>query len=555
MKRVLKILFFLILLAVAAIAGYLFLGEEESRDIYSFVPDDFIYVVESDRPIDDWKDLSGSEVWKFLKTNAYFGELTGSTNSLDTMLQENELFTKFIKLGNLVISAHMIGRDNYDFLIMVDMKGLSKLSKVGAGLNAVFKSLEYDVSQDDYFGHTVWELKDPTTGDVISISQLSNILVVSYDKALLKSAINQTEKDPIFNNSDFAKVRDDLGKHDIYSLYLNYNLLEKYMAIYTEELPETMQGLKEILSFSSFDLSLGDDHTFLKGFTKQIDSVPSFLNVFKDVGRGKMLAKEVLPATTAFYSSMGFDDFDDLFKRFETFYETQSPEEYADFAKNKDRIEGFLKFDFEEDFFKWMTEEVVTAVVPIDEAQQTYAYFGLFHFDDYDLAKEKMDFFAERIKKRSPAKFLEIQYQGIPIRYLELKGFFKIFLKKMFANIEKPHYAFIGDYVVFSNDTTSLKYLIDANISHPPLTLDRDLVYKDFEDNFESKSNVFAYINNPNLFNYLRSTMEPAYRKDLDKNKEYLLAFPHIGFQLYPGNGMYKTLLYAAFEPPKEEVQ
>ncbi len=551
MKRILKILLFLIILAIAAFAGYLFLGEEENRDIYTFIPDDFIYVIESDRPVDDWKDLSRSEVWKFLKTNEFFGDIASSTNMLDTMLLENELFTKFIKLGDLVISAHMIGSSEYEFVILVDMKGLSKLSKVGAGLNAFFQSLEYEVSQDDYFGHTVWDLKDPTTGDVISISQLSNVLVVSYDKSLLKSAINQTEKSPILSNSDFAKVHDDLGKNDIYSIFLNYNLLEKYMAIYTDELPESLNGINEILSFSSFDLNLGDDHTFLKGFTKQVDTVPSFLNVFKEVGRGKMLAKEVLPASTAFYSSLGFDDFDDLFKKFEAFYEEQTPEEYADFAKNKNKIEGFLKFDFEEDFFKWMTEEVVTAVVPIDEAKSKYAYFGMFHFDDYDLAKEKMDFFAERIRKRSPAKFLEVEYKGVPIRYLELKGFFKIFLKKMFANIEKPHYAFVGDYVVFSNDTVSLQYLIDANISNPPMTLDRDLVYKDFEDNFESKSNVFAYINNINLYNYLLSSMDASYRADLAKNKEYLLAFPQIGFQLYPGNGMYKTLLYAEFQPPE----
>jgi len=554
MLRILRILLFRlrrIAVVIWAFFAYTeFVEPEEQRDVYSFVPQDFIFVVESDQPVKDWQELSQSKVWRYLKTQQDVAELTSSADYLDSLLQNNELIVRLIKLGDLVISAHMTKQDDYDMLFYVDMRGYSKVARIQSVIEGLFESTGYQLSTDDYFGHTLYELKETGSKDVLTISRLSNVVIGSYTQDLVKKAIRQTEEPSIKDNPNFFNVRENLGDSDIYSLFLNYNLLEQYASLYTQDAPEMLQGIEEILSFSSLGFQVKDDHTYLKGYTKQVDSVASFFNVFKDVGQGRILADEILPANTAFFGSMGFDDFDDFFERFMAYYEEQSPEEYEDFIKNKERIEKFFKISLEEDFFSWMTDEVITALVPIDEGGKEYAYFGLLHFDDYDLAQEKMDKFAEQVRKKSPAKFVEIKHQGTPIRYLDVKGFFKIFLKNMFNSIEKPHYAFVGDYVAFSNDTTSLKYLIDQYIGQN--TLEYTEAYTDFVDNFEPRSNLFMYANNQHLLNFLRENLDYESRVELNKNMDYVLAFPKVGLQMRPGNGMYKTYLYSQFEPKED---
>jgi hypothetical protein len=555
MKRIFKILLFLLLLIALAVGGFYFYTQyvepEEIRDVHSFVPSDFIFLVESDKPIDDWQELSRSKVWRYLKNQPDIADLTSSADYLDSLLEGNSLIVKFIRLGDLMISAHMTERDDYDMLFLVDMRGLSQLARAKAGLEAVFEGTGYDVSTTDYIGKTLYNLKDPQSGEVLTLCRFDNVLVGSYTQNLVKKAILQTAEPSIKENPNFVRVRDNLPRSDLYSLYLNYGYLKDYLSIYLDESPEVLEGVEEILTYSSFDFEVEDDHTYLRGYTRQMDSVPSFFNVFNDVGQGRLLAQEVLPKNTAFFVSMGFDDFDDFFERFSSYYAEQSPEEHEDFMKNKQRIENFLGISMEEDFFEWMTDEVITALVPLDESGKNYAYYGLLHFDDYELALEKMDLVAEQIRKKSPAKFLEIKHQGVPIRYLELKGFFKIFLKKMFNKIEKPHYAFVGDYVAFSNDTTSLKYLIDQYLNQNTLEYDRE--YDDFMDNFESRSNMFVYLNNSFLFDFIRESMDYEYKVEMYKNRDYMLAFPHLGLQLLPKGDMYQTYMYAEFEPPEEE--
>ncbi len=554
MKRILRILLFLILLVAVAIGAFWayteYVEPEEKRDVYSFVPADFIFVVESDRPIEDWQDLSKSKVWRYLKTQQDVAELTSSADYLDSLLTNNELIVKLVKLGDLVISAHMTKDDDYDMLFYVDMKGYGRLARVQSGLESIFETTGYKVTRSDYIGQTIYDLKDEETGDVLSLCRFGNVMIGSYTKDLVKKAIRQTGERSIKDNPKFYDVRESLGRSDIYSIFLNYNLLKKYVGIYLDDSPEMLDGIEEILSFSSFDFQVKDDHTYLKGYTRQIDSIPSFFNIFKDVGQGRLLASEILPANTAFYGSMGFDDFDDFFKRFTYYYKDQSPEEYADFVKNKERIEKYFDISLEEEFFSWMTDEVITALVPIDEAGKEYAYYGLMHFDDYKLAQEKMDYFAERVRKKSPAKFLEIKHQGVPIRYLEIKGFFKIFLQKMFNSIEKPHYTFVGDYVAFSNDTTSLKLLIDQYLNQNTLEYSKE--YTKFMDNFEPRSNLFIYANNQHLLNFLRESMDYESRVELNRNMNYLLAFPQLGLQMRPSKGMYQTYLYTQFEPEQQ---
>ncbi|MEO0641347.1 MAG: DUF3352 domain-containing protein, partial [Bacteroidota bacterium] len=233
------------------------------------------------------------------------------------------------------------------------------------------------------------------------------------------------------------------------------------------------------------------------------------------------------------------------------YMEASDPEGYKDLAKNQKRLEKLLKIEFERDFFSWMDEEIVSAIVPSNEAETKFTYYAMLHFDDVDDAKNRMNYVLERIDKRTPVKFQAIDYRGFEIKNMELNGFFKLFFKKMFSEIEKPHFTYIDDYVVFANDTTALITLIEDYLNQQ--TLANDEAYKDYIDSFDGSSNIFTYLRNEHLYGYLYNTLDVETRRDLRKNKDLLQSFPQIGLQLYPSGGMYKMYLNAEFQKKEEE--
>ena len=528
-------------------AGYFFIdtGEETHRPL-DLVTDDFVFALESDRPTGDWQDLSKTEVWQYLKGNEFFADLTDMADYLDSLLAANQQLVDMVKLGDMVVSAHMIkGGKDYDFAIMVDLKGKGrKLSKLKPVMVPLFESLEYEVTTDEYFNYDVYKLYDPTYKETLTLAVVQNILVASYTEDLVRNAIIQSEQKSVREIPAFDEVHQKADKDELYTLYFNYDRVDEYMGIYTSETPEEMMDIHQILTYSAMDLDINDEAIRMQGYVKQNDSFPSFLNVYKDIGAGQSHAEDVLPSNTALYTSIGFDDFADFYTKFTDYYEKSDPDGFKTLNLAQNQMEKRLKIEFERDFFQWMTDEIITAVVPVDANNNQYAYYALLHFDDPDLVEERLAHVMKRIGK-TMVKFDELDYQGFKIRYLKLKGFFSLFFKKMFSKIETPYFTYIDDYVVFSNDTTSLQHMIDTYLNQDILREQEE--YDNFTDHFDNKFSVFTYIQTEEAYQYLQSSLDYETKKDLAKNNEYLLSFPQIGLELKPDGSLYEAIFHAEF--------
>jgi len=62
-----------------------------------------------------------------------------------------------------------------------------------------------------------------------------------------------------------------------------------------------------------------------------------------------------------------------------------------------------------------------------------------------------------------------------------------------------------------------------------------------FKDNFKSEGNVNLFVQMRTTYKYLVHTGDAETRADLKKNKEYVLSFPWIGFQLSAKDSLFET--------------
>lgn len=556
MKIMFKRFFYLLLLTLLGGGGYVaykYFSAGNVKNQFSFLPDDFVLLIESDKPLKNWQTLSQSKVWQVLKQSEYFADITQRANQLDSLLLQNRQIAEKVNIGKMLISVHTVGKSNYDFLINVDMNDQGKLEQFKSFLSPFFSGLGYRVTKEIVYNYDVFHLYDPKDHSTLTLSLVGNVLLASYTKALVKNAIQQSEKDNILDNENFKPVYGATLKDGPYTLTLNYRNMDAFIRIFSPDPSEMLLGMGESLAYTGINLQVGADKADLNGYSLAWDSATTYINAFKSSGTGKNTAGNVLPQSTALYTSIGFSDFNRFYQSLLKVYQQNSPKEYEEMVKSKKKLEDYLKAKVEDDIFSWMTEEAVAAVVAVEQPNGTVAYenYALLHFSDESKVREKLKHLERQIKRKSLfLKFDKEEHMGYEIRYLEMKGFFKLFFKKLFNKIEKPHYVILGNYVIFSNEVPALKYMIEQYAENKTLAQNRE--YQDFVSKLSSTSNLLMYFNQQDFFPYLRQSLSAESRSSMEKNKAAVMAFRHIALQVKAESSLLNNRLFADVREWKE---
>jgi hypothetical protein len=139
-------------------------------------------------------------------------------------------------------------------------------------------------------------------------------------------------------------------------------------------------------------------------------------------------------------------------------------------------------------------------------------------------------------------------YKGYPIQYLQLKGFFKLFLGKSFNKITRPYYTIIDDFVVFSNSPKTLVALLEDYENQQ--TLDKLASFADLRKKIPKKTSIFSYLNGPLAYPVFRHYVRPEQMNDYDANKKYFQFFQSVGISFKSSKAGFDAHLYMTFGEP-----
>ena len=123
MKKVLKTILIIIVIAIAAGVIYLFFlsPDEKFQSVY-LVPPNATYIVETEDPFDAWAKIIHSDAWNFLKTNELLADINKSIQSADSMVTSNRLLISLLGSRKIMIASLKYKPGKYDFLYVVDLK-------------------------------------------------------------------------------------------------------------------------------------------------------------------------------------------------------------------------------------------------------------------------------------------------------------------------------------------------------------------------------------------------------------------------------------------------
>ncbi|MGG6230655.1 DUF3352 domain-containing protein [Tenacibaculum sp. SDUM215027] len=527
---------------------YIFtLSENDNIKSIYLVPDDAVFVVDTERPIDTWDEISSSEIWTHLQKNQQINKLTESLNSLDETFKAKKEIIDFIGERNLVISVHVFSPKKYGLLYVADLQKFSKLIFLKRAISNLAGE-DYKVTKRVYKEHEIIELYNKETRETLHLSFIKNQVIASYTHLLVEKSIDQYLNPVIGRDINFLEIKKKTDTDGFFNIYLQHKYLKDYLSCFTNS--SNLDFLnKDAFFYTGLDISIVEGVIVqATGFTNVDSSSQTYLKVLQKSGVGKRSVAKIAPKNTSLYLSFAFDDFKTFNSNLEKLQQ-ENPAEFKMYSNQLAMIEDKLDINVSEHIYSWIGSEIALVHFNTELSKNKKDIAAIIKADDINDAKENLQFILSKIKENTPLKYKQINYRGYPINFFDLKGFFKMLAGNMFSKMDKPYFTIIDDFVVFSTSPNTIKEIINNHLIG--YTLESSEKFDDFNYHFEKKSSVFAYVNTPNSYKDLLSLVDSKTRRELQKNKPYITCFSQIGIQLIASDELFESNISFIFEDPK----
>jgi len=515
------------------------------------IPEDAIFIIQSNSPVDDWKKLSNSAPWQCLKTSPSFAEIDRDVSMLDSILHANRKLLSLVGKREMMISAHQVRNGVSDYLFVIDLQKISELETLKDQIVHVYALMDYKVTYRKYQNINIIELRDPQTREILYTAFVANHLIASYSSKLIEASIDQRNNpiiglDPLFMEVD--RLTDSKG---LFRIYVQYKYLPKLLDVYVGKENDYLSALSRSMAYAGLSFNATKDRFALDGYTLLNDTVDPYISAMLHSGKKEMNAHKILSARTAFYTNIGFEEPNSFLKELEKALSSGNKDFYDSYKKSYRQIESLFGISLANDFLSWMSGEF--AIIELEPGMLGYDTEMVLsiHAKNLKLAKEKMESVEKKIKRRTPVNVKTVNYKNYAINYVELKGFFTLFFGKMFDKFEKPYYTYIDDYVVFSNKpSTILSFIEDYEQGY---VLMNDPEFKQVFSQVDKKSTYFFYTNVQKFFPLLQPILTQKTWTDLNRNKEVSLSFPTVGFQIVGDRQRIPLQFVLNYRPYQEE--
>ena len=544
-KKILLALFTIFIAFIGYLVYFFYLAPSSNLQSIYLIPKDAVFVVETQEPVANWDKIRESDVWKHLQKNDYFFELTESIHKIDTVFHNKKKFFELFGTRSLFFSVHMYKPKDYGLFYVIDLKRIGKLKLLRTYFNTLLND-DYSLSRREYHGNEIIELYDKKSRETLHLAFIKNQLVASYVHTLVEASIDQINEPVLGRNLNFIEVKKKTGYNDMFRLYLQYNYLDEYTRYFSDKPNAFIDALSKNFLFSGFRFDLKSNNTMIaEGFTNMSTSNIGYLKALQKSGKAKRTIPKIAPKRTALYMSFGFNSFTEFYSNFlEIQQEKQA--EFKVYNENVHEIESLLKIDIRDHFVSWVADEIAVVQIQssIEKAKNDIAL--IVKANDIKKAQSNLEFILKQLKKRTPVKFKSINYKEHTIHFMAIKGFFKLFFGAVFTELDKPYFTIIDKYVVFSNKPNTLKSIIDDYLAKETLSTSED--FQHFNTYFDKKSSVFTYINTPVLYENMYAFADEITKQQIEKNRDFIICFPQVGFQLSPANDLFESRLVVDYQ-------
>ncbi len=548
MKRVVLASVISVLIIASIAVGYFYYQQVKSPSLEAInaIPPDASIIIDIRNMVELNEKLQKSEIWKSLNEIPELSELNDEFTYLDSCLKANNELLAHISSYPLLISVHAIKANKPDVVLYMNLPRFNQESFVNDMLQK-FSTVELNAGKRTYEGVVIREIKYGNAKTSFSYTVSKGLFIGSHTAFLVEDAIRQLKTGQSFKSEKaFSKVYESAGKLVDANVYVNYRNIGRFMNIFASD--ANLSSIRRAFAFSSwseFDLKLRPDIIMLNGLSTAFDST-KFLYSISSQTPVALNISTIAPKRTAMFVSLGLSKPSEYFSKLGAY---QNAVQLSSRMTMIDQVNKKYKIDLTEQLTSWVDQELAYLITEASSVNYNNNAFVLARVKEPQSARKALRTISEAIAKDEKTQVKEELYKGFVIGYLSISQCLSSVYGPMFEKIDKPFYTIIGNFVVYSNQASSLRAFIDDNVNAK--TLSTDPSYRAFAENVTSTSNCYMYLNVQRSSYILKSLASENTYKFIEKYADVLQKFDAIAYQASSSTGLVNNLILARYSKQK----
>jgi hypothetical protein len=544
MKRILKIILFLAIIVIGIyFANRYFLSGKSSYQSIYLVPANASWIIESDAPFYAWDKIVHSNAWKNLSNIEALSELNTDIMEIDSVLSNKVFLLKTLANKNAMISIHEYAPGKFDYLYILNLGKITRLQNPEK-IIASFLGNEYPITKRNFKEQIIYEMLDRESGEMYTFTFVHDKIIFSANYKLIEASISEMSLMTLGRNLDFINASKRVNGKGLFSLYINYSRFPSYMRWMIGKPTEKIESLKQELGYSAFSFDINSDGQIsLDGYTTVFDSIPSFYSTVMNTASGGFSSTRIIPSRVASLVKISFDDATSFYNQSLL---NLSKTDYDNYIDVQQKMEKKLKINIKENIISWIDDEIVLLQTKPSNLGRMNEFAAIIKAGNANDAKTNLDFIAKQIRKNTPVKVKEVNYEGYTIHFISFPGLIKALFGKILERIQKPYFTQIDEFVIFSNHPQTLKNIIDDYIKDKTLEKSKD--FNQFTRQFDRQNSSYTYLEIPVLYNNLKEFVSPGTWQKMIKNKPYVTCFKQLGIQISREDELMHIKLKAGYD-------
>jgi hypothetical protein len=282
---------------------------QEKVNLWTLVPEDAVFVVETNNHEALVEHLKATELWDNLAHLSYVDRFRENVQLADSLATGRGRLGRFLDTKKVLTSVHVIGKTDFDFVYYVPVNTVAEHRFVRTFVETLTNNPLFRQDQREYQGFQITGLKNLQTGDQLSFFSFHNNLMLSATPYLLEEIIRRINRDQLESPARDYKNINYLEEEDVYAhVFVNYQNLPAFLGLlFQEDLHPDFTLLSSLCRTSMLEVKLEQNKIFLNGFSNP-ETVPDALHKRLQGQAPKPLAlREVVPARTAVMLHFGLD--------------------------------------------------------------------------------------------------------------------------------------------------------------------------------------------------------------------------------------------------------
>jgi len=256
-------------------------------------------------------------------------------------------------------------------------------------------------------------------------------------------------------------------------------------------------------SWAELDMQAYDKELLMSGLILFPEDKPYFLQAFKNVKPQETEGQRIVPASSGLWISNTFANAEQYYRNYLDYLER------AGRLRKHEQLLAKLDFDHPKQLLQWVDTEMGVFTSTGEGGRINYVAY--FKHRDEDKARIALDSLA--------SDFIE-GYRGIIIKKMKYENALPRFYGTLFSDFHYPYFIVTSEFVVFAEDLTNMKGIINDVVDGKTLAGDED--FKNFSGSIPSESHIKVLASSPGFLNYTATALEGGDAKTLEKHFDKL---------------------------------